>query len=405
MQNLKKNLLLASITIILIACSSIKPISRTQPHFESVVKKSDTIDLSYSIPSIHLLAKTQQTQKKGGIIITAEVQSFDTIHISKNETHLTNNIGDNPEFPEVINYDLYETSKTPSIKVDPENVCFNIVIRNNENVPLKLSEIGFAIIIDGIQWSFPTGYLDEWNKGLVLTGFEKPFKIKGPQINGLIGEGQAVYLFLNGVPTSYDQAGNVTKKENFEWYFECKTKNFKSKGVKEFEYDYKPVYREKCKLCLGSGIKQYGNPCHTCKGSGLIAHAKTPSTICKRCNGTGRGKLKCENCYGTGIKSFPKSQLPAETSSKTFWNGWVVKVKTIPSGANIKTNFILPKQTESPTIVDWLCTSGKTCPIEIEYQGKIVKVIPFKDDNSKSSKITVDFTGIEPIIKGGQRVD
>ena len=64
--------------------------------------------------------------------------------------------------------------------------------------------------------------MQEWNTGMILTGFEKPYIIDGPELSGLYNA-QVIRLELQGVPTSYNADVNVLNMpKNFEWYFECK---------------------------------------------------------------------------------------------------------------------------------------------------------------------------------------
>ncbi len=68
-----------------------------------------------------------------------------------------------------------------------------------------------------------------------------------------------------------------------------------------------PVIK-KCDECNGTGIKDYGEECIVCHGTGRVSNViKTDfgtiveKTTCPRCFGTGRINMKfCEKCNGTG---------------------------------------------------------------------------------------------------------
>lgn len=102
--------------------------------------------------------------------------------------------------------------------------------------------------------------------------------------------------------------------------------------------------------------------------------------------------------------SFPKSPLPKETSSIS-WTGWPVNVSTNPPGAIVKvvdtkTNKYYDAGTSNST-VNWYTSSSTSYPIIVEYQGKIVKVLPYNKKGKQVTKVVVDFSSSEPIVKEG----
>lgn len=374
--------------------------SSTQKTYYETKKPDENISVSYRLPVIKPTAKTTQSQTKGGVIISAEIIPFKAVRNVKQEKTVT--------YADVTKagYDNYEISSTPYYTVTPENIQFKIRIRNNEQVPLKLSEVGFAIIIDGTQWSFPTGYLDDWNKGLILTGFEKEYLINGPQLEGLYSA-QVVYLFLNGVPTSYNEAGSVTKKNNFEWYFECKAETVQKGEQKKFTYESEPIYKEKCKKCSGTGTDPQPYKCNSCGGEGtIVVNKKTYK--CSTCDGSGVVHYKCANCSGVGVIAYPKSTEPPIKSSIT-WTGWKVNVTTNPPGAKVSMVNIRTGEYKSVGMsnveADWYSSDAKSYPIIIEYQGQTLKVLPFDESGKEISKVVVDFLSSTPIVKEGKKVD
>lgn len=397
-------LILFLIIIFISACSKhVARISRTENIYPDTHRKSENTTVSYTLPIIKSTGKTEQTQSKGGVTISAEITPFTATRGVKQDRKIS--YADNSQ----TGYDIYEVSNTPEYQVAPEDINFKIRIRNNEAVPLKLSEVGFAIIIDGTQWSFPSGYLDDWNKGLILTGFEKEYMIKGPQLQGLYNA-QVVYIFLNGVPTSYDEAGTVTKKSNFEWYFECKSATVEKQEQITYTYESEPIESRQCAKCGGTGTDPQAYKCPDCNGTGRHYNPYDKKTYqCSKCNGGGIVRYKCPECKGRGSISYPKSRLPNPISSVT-WNGWYVTVVTNPNGADIKfidtsTGEYRDASCSSPCKIPWYCTSGKSCPVIIEYGGKIVKVLPYKSDESQSPKIVVDFTGGSPYVKTGKEAN
>ena len=121
--------------------------------------------------------------------------------------------------------------------------------------------------------------------------------------------------------------------------------------------------------------------------------------------------VSCPDCGGRGTLYFPKSHLPAVTKS-VDWSGHYVKIKTIPSSVSVK--IIDPETGEyrdskwAYAFTDtyhWYCTSGKSCPIIFEFNGKEVKVLPYDSKGKDSKGITVNFTSGNPVVTGGTKVD
>lgn len=80
----------------------------------------------------------------------------------------------------------------------------------------------------------------------------------------MLSDSRFVYLFLNGVPTSVDNVGNITQKDNFEWYFDCSFVKMESNEQINYSYEPTPVYTEKCPNCNGTGLDPETIECERC---------------------------------------------------------------------------------------------------------------------------------------------
>ncbi len=406
-------LCISTIVFLLVLAGCIQRISKTETTYVLMPHKQpkDTI-ITYLLPDIHPTVTTKQMQTKGGVSISAEIIPF---RVDSGTTPRSTIINADPKMP---GYDVSEVAHIPHYTLSTDNKTHNIEfrlrIRNNEDVPLRLSEIGFAIIIDGLQFSFPQEQTEEWDKGIVLTGFERnDIIIRGPEFSGL-NNAKVVYLFLNGVPTSYDTAGNITQKSNFEWYFQIASQTIQKSCKIFYTYEMQPVYTETCKACSGTGANPTESVCPICKGTGVFL-----KLTCSTCGGTGKVHYKCTHCSGTGSISFPKSP-PPQIAGNEVWTGWKVKVVTRPAGATISqynpqtAQYEPVKQYSSQTLaftpytINWY--SGKVggtnqYPILIEFNGRKVKALPVKKSGKPSPFVQVDFRGAVPIVKGGREVE
>ncbi len=372
--------------------------SETVKTYEDVKKRdSEPYTLSYELPIITPTNGTIQTQKKGGVTITCEVVPFDVSILDQEKKGV---FYADPKMP---GYDVFEVSHTPVAVVKPENFLLKIKIKNNQERILKIRETAMLMQVDGVNYNMPEADTKEWYAAMLIKNGEFNYNIKGPELNSLIGA-KLVYLFINDVPTVMDEGGNIKKRENFEWYFECKKQSVQKQLQKTYTYQTNPVESRQCNRCVGRGIDP-DNKCSICNGAGQNKEPLTGNMIkCSTCSGTGVVQKNCNSCKGKGVLTFPKSPLPPETSS-TSWSGWAVNVVTNPPGAVVKVINTSTKKYEevgtSNSTVNWKTSNSVSYPIIVEYQGKSVKVLPYNNKGKEVTKVVIDFSGNQPVIKEG----
>lgn len=399
--------LLGQLAISILFTSCAVPIyTKTDVVYEDTRKSAEQIQVKYSLPLIVPTSTTVQTQVKGGITITTEIAPLDVERYVEQKKEIT--YAD----PKMPGYDMYEVKNIPAYRISSigrDHIQFKIRIRNNEKVPLILSQVGFLLAIDGISFSFPEGYIKDWNEGLIITGEEKTYTIIGPSIEGLTGS-RVVRLFLNGVPVLYDEAGQVKKKDSFEWFFECKTQEVTKDEEITYTYESSPIHKEQCQKCYGTGADPQFYKCSACNGKGTYVNVFDKKTYtCRTCSGKGMVRYKCSICNGVGVISLPKSSRPPVKSS-ILWRGAQIHLVTIPPGATVSVINTTTREYESAGMsnikVSWYTSSSKSYPIKVSYQGKNVSVFPYNPETGKLiSKVVVDFTPEVPVAIEGRLVD
>ncbi len=381
------------------ASKTTKQTTTTEKTYEEVKKKDvESFEISYDLPIITPTNETKQTQRKNGVTISCEVLPF---NISIDEVEKKEIYYADPNMP---GYDIFEVSHTPSPIVTPKKFGLNIKIKNNQERILKIRETALLMQIDGNEYHIPEASLVDWSAGMIIKNGEFNYKIEGPEFNSLINA-KTVYLLINDVPTIMDDGGNIKKRENFEWYFECKKQTVQKQAQKTYTYETKPIETRQCQKCGGTGADPTNYQCGTCKGTGSTKNIFDGKYYtCSTCKGSGIVHYKCGNCSGKGILSYPKSPLPRETSS-TSWTGWPVNVSTNPPGAIVK---VIDTKTSkyydagtSNSTVNWYTSSSASYPIIVEYQGKSVKVLPYNKKGKQVTKVVVDFSSGQPIVKEG----
>jgi len=384
---------------LLLASSSGKEMTSTtiKTYVEVNKKESEPYTLSYELPTITPTNGTIQTQKKGGVLITCEVIPFNVSELNKEKRDI---FYADPKLP---GYDIFQVKNTPIAVIQPESFIINIKIKNNQERILKIRETAMLMQIDGVTYNMPESDIKEWYAAMVIKNAEFSYRIKGPNIKNLNGA-KLLYLFINDVPTEMDAAGNIKKRENFEWYFECKMQPIQKQTKITYTYPTAVIETSRCDICAGTG-KNPDQQCTVCKGAGKNKNRFDGKIhVCNNCRGTGIKEKYCINCAGIGKLSFPKSKLPEERSSIS-WTGWKVNVVTNPPGAVVKVVNPTTRQYYeagvSNSYINWNTSNSKSYPIIVEYQGKIIKVLPFNKKGKEISKIVIDFSGSQPIVKEG----
>ena len=387
------------------ATKQVQIFTTTVKQYEDIERKTEKdTALSYVIPDITPTADTKLMIQKGDVTISCEIMPFNT------ENAYTESMINWWADPAQPDYDVIQVRKAPKIKVTPNNVQFKLRIKNNSTHVLKLFECAIVLMIDGMAYSLSKEDMTEWTSAMVVKQFEKEYFLNGPDLASLKNP-KVMYILVNDVPTQFDDAATTTKRENFEWYFNCSAAPITKNEKISYQYREVPVRKEHCNRCNGLGRLSEVQTCSVCKGTGSYKNIYDGKYYtCSRCSGTGRETIvyKCPRCNGAGQLSYPVSKMPEVTSSTKF-TGWDVTVESKPIGAkikvvNTKTGEYENAGTTNESVTWWYNSSSATDPIIVEYDGKEVKVLPYK--NGKAiAKVFVDFTSGEPVVKKGTRAD
>jgi hypothetical protein len=402
-KNFQTTIAVLIFALLFAASASVQPVSQTVTTFNenSTRRTSDSINIKYTIPKFKLLQNASQTQTKGGVTITCNILPF-----KLDQTMITESV---PFYrdPNKPDYDVMLIKNKPSNKVSPDKVIFSITIKNNQERILKLRECAMVVLIDNIQYSIPEEVLKHnWENTMVLSKFSSTVKMEGPSIEELKNP-KSIEIFLNDIPTAFDNSGNITKRENFDWIFECKSEEQIQKSTITYSYEETPVKTKRCDACSGKGSFKESVTCIFCNGEGRRKNKEGNIIACGYCeNNSGKNykNKTCATCAGQGLLKYPQSPLPP-IASQVMWNGWKVMVNSIPTGAtvklvNIKTG-LYENVGQTPIEVNWLSSQNKQYPIIVEYNNKETKILPFDVKGKQLKKVQLNIAGSEPeVIEG-----
>ena len=182
------------------------------------------VSISCNLPVVTALPETKEAQEKGGIEIAVVPALYTSVRKQRSHTEQVK-----PPFAALILNDNGKTkvyarlTRTSYLIPEPRRLKFTVRVNN------KLSRVfrgqGSVVQINVAGKMVPFGNLDykEFIDGIVPPRNEAEFSIYGPTLRSLPEKG-TIGIFLYDVVTATDMAGNVTDKQNFEWYFDYTTK-------------------------------------------------------------------------------------------------------------------------------------------------------------------------------------
>lgn len=182
-----------------------------------------TATLSVDLPSLAILEGTGQSQTKGDLRITVSTETFVAKESFRTEQQ---------QVPPPSKWGLVampcpngvyvERTQIPELKVVPEGLAFHVHVNNQmprvfrgSGLVVQFNIAGKVVNVD------PSGYGDLVNV-IIPPRSEQEISIAGPEISK-IPSPSTVGLFFYDVVTKTDQAGNVSEKQNYEWYFSYRT--------------------------------------------------------------------------------------------------------------------------------------------------------------------------------------
>jgi hypothetical protein len=179
--------------------------------------KGALVRLTAAVPSLAPLEETAQSQTKGGLRVTLAPETYKAQESWSEESRQIPPKGWLVVQP-APNAIYVEKTRTPVLAVSPDRLVFHIRLNNGMARVFRGAGIAVQFNIAGkISASDPSGYGDLTNLIIPPRG-EQEVTILGPKVADIPAP-STVGVFLYDVVTAMDPAGNVTEKQNFEWYF------------------------------------------------------------------------------------------------------------------------------------------------------------------------------------------
>ena len=180
--------------------------------------ESQNVELSVPVPKLSPLGDTREAQEKDGVSVSVATEPF---ALAPDDHKQYREV---PSFFVVQGKKDYEVTTTPGFRVTPGNLRFQVRITNNTDQVLRLAGALVRFNIDGKEapMDAETGDLRSFADAILAPREQRQFKLSGPRTAALPSPCN-VGLFLYGVVTATDPAGNPTRRSNFEWVYRYQT--------------------------------------------------------------------------------------------------------------------------------------------------------------------------------------
>lgn len=175
-------------------------------------------------PVFAALPESPERQEKGGVQIVVTPYPYECVKDSTTQI-----LAATPTFKERLAASMsfgnervptrfIEKRTVPVLRVAPDRLRFKVRIFNQLPRVFRGSGIVLQFIVGGKAQTVDQALYGNLVTAIVPPRSETEIEIFGPQVNVLPDLG-TVGVFMYDVVTNTDEAGNVTEKQNYEWYF------------------------------------------------------------------------------------------------------------------------------------------------------------------------------------------
>jgi len=176
---------------------------------------------SCMVPQVKAMPETKASQEKGGIEIAIAVPLFSV------EEKIESSIKEVPvSFSDVgrphrdgstgTNCKVVEETKSTSLNVTPKGLKFEITINNKLNRVFRGSGAVVQFNIGGQLVNVEAGKYSALSNAIIPPRNSAKVVIEGPAIQ----ENTTIGIYIYDIVTAVDAAGNITEKQNYEWFYD-----------------------------------------------------------------------------------------------------------------------------------------------------------------------------------------
>jgi len=187
-----------------------------------------TVTMNCQYPVLSPMPETKENQTKGGVGVTVAVSPFQCVQqvrktreqkaLSPVEKMLLNN---RPA--------PTQTTMTPYLQVVPERLKVTVRVSNQLSRVFRGAGTVIQFQIAGKTWASKQEDFAEFTNVIIPPRGEQMVELYGPPVESMPPQA-TIGIFLYDVVTKTDSAGNVTDKQNFEWFYNYSTQTQQDVG-------------------------------------------------------------------------------------------------------------------------------------------------------------------------------
>ncbi len=180
------------------------------------------VDVFADLPLIQPVSQTVEMQRQGGVTITVAPTHFDTVGrtacVYQFPPTSLFSITTTPNGATFQTHQRFVEVQYHDIDATPPGLAFLVTIKNGMSRVFRGAGAVVQFNVDSHILAVEQSSYVEFLNVLIPPNNEAQVTISGPTLASL-RDGATFGVFLYDVVTAIDNAGNVTKRDNFEWYF------------------------------------------------------------------------------------------------------------------------------------------------------------------------------------------
>lgn len=196
-----------NVCVVIIIAHNLVGCARSKP-----VSSAKDLTVTVQVPTFVPAREGQETQERSGVVVQMAPPLFDV------NTSTVRTCSQQKSFLVTNNQHDYDVEETPTYSVSPEQVVFKVNVTNRTTQVLKLFGAVFTLNVNGQAIALEPQVTQTFVSGVLTPNQSQNFDITGPRWDSLL-DNSTINFAISGMPTELDQAGNVTKRENFDWTF------------------------------------------------------------------------------------------------------------------------------------------------------------------------------------------
>jgi hypothetical protein len=175
------------------------------------------------VPEVTPLPETEELQRKGGVSVTVAPVTVSVEPYERCEYVPTSSLMALLSRPTSASNDThkpFEVLRFPTSRLlSGDAVSFVVTITNHMDRVFRGSGALVQFNVDGRVQGTDQSQYEDLLTALIPPGEERQYVIRGVPIGALPGE-STLAMDLYDLITGIDQAGNITQRDNFQWYFQ-----------------------------------------------------------------------------------------------------------------------------------------------------------------------------------------